>query len=157
MKAARKAIFPNIPWQRCQFHFAQNAQSYIPKRHLKEELGQALKDIWNCLTKDEARQRLQVTLSKYQKIAPEWCQFLAGVLRGVCAAPRLSSKAADRQRTGAYKPRDKASDSCRYHLPELRVLPPACICAPYRNPRGLASTQNAVRPHGTKTEINDGL
>lgn len=69
MKAARKAIFPNIPWQRCQFHFAQNAQSYIPKRHLKEELGQALKDIWNCLTKDEARQRLQLALSKYQKIA----------------------------------------------------------------------------------------
>ena len=76
MKAARKAIFPNVPWQRCQFHFAQNAQGYIPKRHLKEELGQALKDIWSCLTKDEARQRLQLTLDKYQKIAPEWCRFL---------------------------------------------------------------------------------
>lgn len=76
MKAARKAIFPNVPWQRCQFHFAQNAQSYIPKRHLREELGQALKDIFSCLTKDEARQRLQVAIGKYQKIAPEWCRFL---------------------------------------------------------------------------------
>jgi transposase-like protein len=76
MKAARKAIFPNVPWQRCQFHFAQNAQSYIPKKYLKEELSQALKDIFNCLTKDDARQRIAATVAKYQKIAPEWCRFL---------------------------------------------------------------------------------
>lgn len=76
MKAARKAIFPKVPWHRCQCQLAQNAQSYISKRHLKEELGQALKDIWNYPTKDEARQRLHLTLNKYQKIAPEWCRFL---------------------------------------------------------------------------------
>jgi transposase-like protein len=76
MKAARKAIFPNIPWQRCQFHFAQNAQSYIPKRHLREELGQALRDIFSCVTRDEARQKLRMTIEIYQKSAPEWCRFL---------------------------------------------------------------------------------
>jgi transposase-like protein len=76
MKAARKAIFPNVPWQRCQFHFAQNAQSYIPKRHLREELGQALRDIFTCVTKDEARQKLRATIESYHKSAPEWCRFL---------------------------------------------------------------------------------
>ena len=76
MKAARKAIFPNVPWQRCQFHFAQNAQSYIPKRHLREELGQALRDIFSCVTKDEARQKLRTTIESYHKSAPEWCRFL---------------------------------------------------------------------------------
>ena len=76
MKAARKAIFPNVPWQRCQFHFAQNAQSYVPRKHLKEELALALRDIFGCVTKDEARQKLTVTIAKYQKIAPEWCRFL---------------------------------------------------------------------------------
>jgi len=30
MKAARKAVFPSVKWQRCQFHMAQNAQSYAP-------------------------------------------------------------------------------------------------------------------------------
>ena len=28
MKKARMAVFPSIPWQRCQFHLCQNAQSY---------------------------------------------------------------------------------------------------------------------------------
>ena len=76
MRAARKAIFPNVPWQRCQFHFAQNAQSYIPKKYLKEELGQALKDIFSCSTKEDARQKLHTTITTYAKIAPEWCRFL---------------------------------------------------------------------------------
>lgn len=76
MKAARKAIFPNVPWQRCQFHFSQNAQSYIPKRHLREELGQALRDIFSCVTKEEARQKLRATIESYHKSAPEWCRFL---------------------------------------------------------------------------------
>lgn len=76
MKAARKAIFPNVPWQRCQFHFAQNAQSYIPKRHLREELGRALRDIFTCTTKNEARQKLNTTIKKYHKLAPEWCRFI---------------------------------------------------------------------------------
>ena len=28
IKAARKAVMPSVPWQRCQFHLQQNAQSY---------------------------------------------------------------------------------------------------------------------------------
>jgi transposase-like protein len=43
---------------------------------LKDELSQALRDIFNCITKDDARQRLKSVISKYDKIAPEWCRFL---------------------------------------------------------------------------------
>lgn len=32
LKAARKAVFRSVPWQRCQFHLQQNAQSHVPKR-----------------------------------------------------------------------------------------------------------------------------
>jgi transposase-like protein len=32
LKAARKAVFPSVPWQRCQFHLQQNAQAYVPKK-----------------------------------------------------------------------------------------------------------------------------
>ena len=32
LKAALKAVFPSVPWQRCQFHLQQNAQSYITKK-----------------------------------------------------------------------------------------------------------------------------
>ena len=42
LKAARKAVFPGVPWQRCQFHFAQNAQTYVPKRHMRYEIAEAI-------------------------------------------------------------------------------------------------------------------
>jgi transposase-like protein len=32
IKAAKKAVMPSVPWQRCQFHLQQNAQSYITKK-----------------------------------------------------------------------------------------------------------------------------
>ncbi len=30
LRAARAAVFPSVPWQRCQFHLQQNAQAYVP-------------------------------------------------------------------------------------------------------------------------------
>ena len=35
LKAALKAVFPSIPWQRCQFHLQQNAQAYVTKQPRK--------------------------------------------------------------------------------------------------------------------------
>ena len=29
LKTARKAMFPGVPWQRCQFHLQHNAQGYV--------------------------------------------------------------------------------------------------------------------------------
>ena len=31
LKQARKACFPGVAWQRCQFHLMQNALHYVPK------------------------------------------------------------------------------------------------------------------------------
>ncbi len=33
--AARRAVFGGVPWQRCQFHWQQNAQAYVPREELK--------------------------------------------------------------------------------------------------------------------------
>ena len=30
LRAARRAVFPSVPWQRCQFHLSQNAQRFTP-------------------------------------------------------------------------------------------------------------------------------
>ena len=43
LKAAREAVFPSVPWQRCQFHLAQNAQGYAPNLGMKPEIGQAMR------------------------------------------------------------------------------------------------------------------
>lgn len=39
LKAARKAVFPGIPWQRCQFHLQQNAQAYVPGKDMKKKVA----------------------------------------------------------------------------------------------------------------------
>ena len=47
LRKARQKVFPSIPWQRCQFHMSKNAQSYAPKKSLKEPIAQAMRDIFN--------------------------------------------------------------------------------------------------------------
>jgi hypothetical protein len=54
----------------------KNAQSYIPKRYLREELGQALERHLHLCYQGEARQKLRATIESYHKSAPEWCRFL---------------------------------------------------------------------------------
>lgn len=76
MKTARTAIFPSIPWQRCQFHLAQNAQSYAPKKSMRSEIAEAIRDIFNSPTLEMAREMVRRVAEKYQKKAPEFVKWL---------------------------------------------------------------------------------
>lgn len=71
MKAARKAVFPSIPWQRCQFHLQQNAQSYIPKKEMKKKVASSIRSIFNAPNKEEAERLLNNTILQYEKEAPK--------------------------------------------------------------------------------------
>ena len=71
LKAARQAVFPSVPWQRCQFHLQQNAQSYVPKRSMKQEVANDIKAIFTAPNKTEAQRLLQLSTDKYQKLAPK--------------------------------------------------------------------------------------
>lgn len=48
LKAALRAVFPSVPWQRCQFHLQQNAQKYVPKQSMKKEVAEDIRIICNC-------------------------------------------------------------------------------------------------------------
>ena len=54
LKAARKAIFHTVPWQHCQFHLQQNAQSYVPKRSMKQDVVGQLRAIFTAPDNQEA-------------------------------------------------------------------------------------------------------
>jgi len=56
LKAARKAVFPGIPWQRC--HLAQNAQSYVTRRSKKREVGAVIRGILTAPDATTAQQLL---------------------------------------------------------------------------------------------------
>lgn len=78
LKAARKAIFPGVPWQRCQCHLQRNAQAYVPKKAMKEEVAQDIRDIFNSNKRTEADKKLTEFVNKYSVSAPklaEWAEI----------------------------------------------------------------------------------
>ena len=48
LRAARKAVFGGVPWQRCQFHIQQNALAYVPRDAMKPEVTRDIKAILNA-------------------------------------------------------------------------------------------------------------
>ncbi|EDM25707.1 transposase [Lentisphaera araneosa HTCC2155] len=61
LKAALKTVFGSIPWQRCQFHLQQNAGAYVPKKAMRSEVAQDIRDIFNAPSKLEAERLLKLT------------------------------------------------------------------------------------------------
>ncbi len=71
MKAARLAVFGGVPWQRCQFHLQQNAQAYVPRQELKQEVAAAIRAVFNAPSLHEAKRLLGETGQRYRSVAPK--------------------------------------------------------------------------------------
>lgn len=76
LKNARSAVYPSLPWQRCQFHLSQNAQSYAPKKSMRLEIGEVMREIFNSPSLEMAREMKRRAVEKYQKRAPEFARWL---------------------------------------------------------------------------------
>ncbi len=77
LKAARKAVFPSVPWQRCQFHLQQNAQAYVPKKEMKKGVASAIRNILQAPDEAEAKRQLGLFVERYGSSAPkltEWAE-----------------------------------------------------------------------------------
>jgi hypothetical protein len=70
LKAARQAVLPSVPWQRCQFHMSQNAQAYVPTVSMRQEIAQAMRDIFSQPGVEEAREMAKKVIKRYEKKAP---------------------------------------------------------------------------------------
>ena len=76
LRKARQKVFPSISWQRCQFHLSQNAQSYAPKKSLREPIAIAMRDIFNSCHLTEAKRKAREVAESFMKIAPEFSHWL---------------------------------------------------------------------------------
>jgi transposase-like protein len=76
LRSAREAYFAGIPWQRCQFHLSQNAQSYAPKKAMKKEISTTMRKIFMSKTWEEAQKNKQEAIEEYQRKAPEFAEWL---------------------------------------------------------------------------------
>ena len=74
--AARKAVFGGIPWQRCQFHFQQNAGAYVPKVEMRMEVAADIRSIFNANDRAGAEARLKEVVGKYRQTASKLAGWL---------------------------------------------------------------------------------
>ena len=77
LQAGRKAVFPSVPWQRCQFHLQQNAQAYVPRKDMKKKVASHIKSIFNAPDLNEAERLLSKTVAFYEKDAPKLAAWMA--------------------------------------------------------------------------------
>jgi transposase-like protein len=71
LQAARKAVFPRVPWQRCHFHLQQNAGQYVPNMAMRATVAADIRAIFTAPDQDEADHLLEKFVKKYEKKAPK--------------------------------------------------------------------------------------
>jgi transposase-like protein len=76
MAAARQAVFPAVPWQRCQFHLQQNAQAYVPRLDMRASVAADIRSIFTCSDLASARARLKERVLFYSKTAPKLAAWM---------------------------------------------------------------------------------
>lgn len=80
LKAARKAVFPAVPWQRCQFHLQQNAGAYVPRQAMRKAVAAAIRDVFNAPDLEEATRLLERFIAAYQCKAPKLAAWAAAAI-----------------------------------------------------------------------------
>jgi transposase-like protein len=65
LKAARQATFAGVPWQRCQFHLAQNAMHHTPKVEMRKQVANDIRNIFNATDAHHAQEELAPKLAAW--------------------------------------------------------------------------------------------
>ena len=84
LEAARKAVFPSVPWQRCQFHLQQNASQYVTRIEQRKEVAGDLRAVFNAPSRVEADRLLAAVVKQYTESAPRLSEWMeANVYQGL--------------------------------------------------------------------------
>ena len=70
LKAARQATFAGVPWQRCQFHLAQNAMHHTPKVEMRKQVADDIRNIFSASDTHHSQEELNRFVARYQETAP---------------------------------------------------------------------------------------
>jgi transposase-like protein len=77
LKAARKAMFAGVHWQRCQFHLQHNAQAYVTKVDQRKTVARQIHSIFNAPDVNEANRLLNIAVEDWGTSHPKlaaWAQ-----------------------------------------------------------------------------------
>jgi putative transposase len=76
LEAARKAVFSGVPWQRCQFHLQQNAQSYVPRVGMRWEVAEDIRVIFGAPDQETAESYLKKAVEKYSVLSSKLADWM---------------------------------------------------------------------------------
>ena len=60
--------YPEVPWQRCQFHFSKNIADKAPKKY-QAGLRSEITEMFNCSSVAEARRKRDTIIADYKDVA----------------------------------------------------------------------------------------
>ena len=106
-----RAVFPSVPWQRCQFHLAQNAQAHAHNRAQGRKIGQAIRDIFNCPSLADAEAILTRVAERFAKENLQWVKWLE---RRLPSGDSLDVSFESSQRWTAVEVKSAKSDKADY-------------------------------------------
>lgn len=126
LKAARRAVFPSVPWQRCQFHLQQNAQAYVTKKSRKREVAESIRAIFNAENADEAQRLLKQTAARYEKAMP---QLAAWMLDNIAEGLTVFQFAVEhRRRIRTSNIAERVNQEIRRRTRVARIFPNTASC-----------------------------
>ena len=67
IRGAVAKTLTGVPWQRCQFHFQQNAQSYVTGKRLKSFIAGEIRAIFNSSNREAAEKRTAMAVSLFRE------------------------------------------------------------------------------------------
>jgi putative transposase len=145
LKAARRAVLPSVPWQRCQFHLQQNAGQFITRQEAKKTIAAQLRTIFNAPDRAQAEQLLKTALEAWRKEHPklaEWAELAVPESLTVFDFP-----AAHRIRLRTTNGLQRINRELRrrtrcLHLPQPRFLPASDFGLARRTRRGVRPTRS---------------
>ena len=84
IRNAVSRVYPDVPWQRCQFHFSRNITEKAPKKY-QTGLRSELTEMFNCRTLQDARKKRDDILKalKTKGLSIRQIERLTGINRGV--------------------------------------------------------------------------
>ncbi len=126
LKAARKAVFGGIPWQRCQFHLQQNASAYVRNRDMQREVADDLRIIFNAPDRTTAEAYLVRYVQKYEKSASKLADWMEkNIPEGLTV---FSFPAAHRRRIRTTNHLERLSREIRRRTRVVSIFPNDASC-----------------------------
>lgn len=126
LKAALKAVFPSVPWQRCQFHLQQNAQAYVTKQPRKREVADTIRAIFNAENKVEAERLLKLAVEKYSHAMPKLAQWMEDNISEGLTVLHFISEHRRRLRTSNIA--ERVNEEIRRRTRVARIFPSTESC-----------------------------